>query len=88
MLPDDFDLFPPKMYGWFPEPDGTKIDILQALEYTVIQGGAEWWDYILQNNSPESESDDDAIKYHIKVIQLIRADIQRAAEIYDRFFIK
>ncbi|XP_043272734.1 protein unc-13 homolog 4B isoform X3 [Venturia canescens] len=87
-VPEDFDLFPTKMYAWFPEPDGPKPDVLQALEFTVIQGGAEWWDHILQNNTPESDTDEDAIKLHIKIIQLVRADLQRAAEVYDRMFIK
>ncbi|XP_011304160.1 protein unc-13 homolog D isoform X1 [Fopius arisanus] len=87
-IPKDFDLFPPKMFGWFPEPDGTVVDIMKGLEYTVIQGGAEWFDHILSNNTPEADTDDDALKYHIKVIQLIRADLQRALEIYDRMFIK
>ncbi|XP_057330186.1 protein unc-13 homolog 4B isoform X3 [Microplitis mediator] len=87
-IPEDFELFPTKMFGWFPEPDDTKVDVMKALEYSVIQGGAEWFDHILNNNTPESDSDDDALKYQIKVIQLIRADLQRAMEIYDRMFIK
>ncbi|XP_034941538.1 protein unc-13 homolog 4B isoform X4 [Chelonus insularis] len=87
-VPDDFELFPVKMFGWFPEPDKTKVDVMKALEYTVIQGGAEWFDHILNNNSPESDTDDDALKYHIKVIQLVRADLQRAMEVYDKLFIK
>ncbi|CAG5090340.1 Similar to stac: Protein unc-13 homolog 4B (Drosophila melanogaster) [Cotesia congregata] len=72
-IPDDFDLFPQKMFGWFPEPEDIKVDVMKALEYSVIQA---------------SDSDDDALKYQIKVIQLIRADLQRAMEIYDRMFIK
>ncbi|XP_044586415.1 protein unc-13 homolog 4B isoform X2 [Cotesia glomerata] len=87
-IPDDFDLFPQKMFGWFPESEDTKVDVMKVLEYSVIQGGAEWFDHILNNNTPASDSDDDALKYQIKVIQLIRADLQRAMEIYDRMFIK
>ncbi|KAK0074327.1 hypothetical protein PV326_012540, partial [Microctonus aethiopoides] len=95
-VPDNFELFPPKIFGWFPEPDGTNVDVIKALEYTVIQGGVEWelnalqkrFDHILNNNTPSSETDDDALKYHIKIIQLIRADLQRAIENYDRIFIK
>lgn len=41
-VPDNFELFPPKLFGWFPEPDGTIVDVIKALEYTVIQGGVEW----------------------------------------------
>ncbi|XP_015606405.1 protein unc-13 homolog 4B isoform X3 [Cephus cinctus] len=87
-VPEDIDLFPEKMYGWLPEADGPRTDILQAIEQTVIQGGVEWFDHILKNNTPESDSDEDVLKYHIKMIQLIRADLQRAIEFHDKLFIK
>ena len=40
------------------------------------------------NNSLEDHSDEQALQYHIKVIQLIRADLQRAIENHDKIFIK
>ncbi|XP_071872058.1 C2 and C2B_Munc13-like domain-containing protein staccato isoform X3 [Bombus fervidus] len=86
-VPEDINLFPAKMYPWFPDPDET-LSVLQALEYTVEQGGIEWFDHILNNNFPENESDEDALKYHIKVIQLVRADLQNAIDNYDKLFIK
>ncbi|XP_076220753.1 C2 and C2B_Munc13-like domain-containing protein staccato isoform X9 [Nomia melanderi] len=86
-VPEDVNLFPAKMYPWFPDPD-EKLSVLQALEYTIEQGGSEWFDHILNNNSPESDSDEDALKYHIKVIQLVRADLQSAIDNYDKLFIK
>lgn len=46
------------------------------------------FEHILNNNFPESESDEDALKHHIKVIQLIRADLQNAIDNYDKPFIK
>ncbi|XP_025154207.1 protein unc-13 homolog 4B isoform X4 [Harpegnathos saltator] len=87
-VPEDVDLFPAKMYSWFPEPNGSKIDVLQSLECTITQGCAEWFEHILNNNSPESESDEDALRYHHKVIQLVRADLQKAMDNYDKLFIK
>ncbi|KAF7995549.1 hypothetical protein HCN44_006656 [Aphidius gifuensis] len=87
-IPQDFDLFPRKMFGWLPQPDGTDIDIIKALEYTVIQGGIEWFDDIMNKNLPQLDSDDNALKYYIKIIQLIRADLQNAIETYDKLFIK
>lgn len=87
-VPEDIDLFPAKMYSWFPEPDGSKIDVLRGLEYTIVQGCSEWFEHIVNNNSPETESDEDALRYHNKVIQLIRADLQRAIDHYDKPFIK
>ncbi|XP_012256082.2 protein unc-13 homolog 4B isoform X3 [Athalia rosae] len=86
--PEDLDLFPANMYGWLPEPEGPRADVMQALEDTVIQGAEEWYDHVLKNNSPTADADEDVVKYYIKVIQLIRADLQRAIEYYDKVFIK
>ncbi|XP_017765813.1 PREDICTED: protein unc-13 homolog D isoform X3 [Eufriesea mexicana] len=86
-IPEDVNLFPAKMYPWFPDPD-EKLSVLQALEYTVEQGGVEWFDHIVKNNAPETESDEDALKYHIKVIQLVRVDLQNAIDNFDKKFIK
>jgi len=46
------------------------------------------FEYILNNNFPATDSDEDALRYHIKVIQLIRADLQKAIEHHDKVFIK
>lgn len=46
------------------------------------------FEHILSNNSPDTESDEDAVRYHIKIIQLIRADLQKAIDYYDKLFIK
>lgn len=40
------------------------------------------------NNTLEGHSDEEALQFHIKVIQLIRADLQRAIEMHDKIFIK
>ncbi|KAL0130108.1 hypothetical protein PUN28_002009 [Cardiocondyla obscurior] len=87
-VPEEINLFPTKMFFWFPESDDLKVDVLQALEYTITQSCAEWFEHILSNNSPDTESDEDAIRYHIKVIQLIRADLQKANDYYNKLFIK
>ncbi|KAL6262717.1 hypothetical protein P5V15_005509 [Pogonomyrmex californicus] len=87
-VPEDIDLFPAKMYSWFPEHDDTKVDILQSLEYTIVQGCTEWFEHIISNNSPDTDSDEDALRYQIKVIQLIRADLQKAIDNYDKIFIR
>ncbi|XP_047346149.1 protein unc-13 homolog 4B isoform X9 [Vespa velutina] len=87
-IPEDFDLFLAKMYPWFPEPDGTKLDVIRGLENTVIQGGVEWFEHIASNTTPETKSDEDTLRYYIKVIQLIRADLQRSIDYYDKLFIK
>lgn len=50
-VPEDVNLFPAKMYPWFPDPD-EKPSVLQALEYTIEQGGSEWYENrLLVNHS-------------------------------------
>ncbi|KAL6446334.1 hypothetical protein ACFW04_001140 [Cataglyphis niger] len=87
-IPEDIDLFPVKMYSWFSQFDDGKMDVVQALEDTIIQSCAEWFEHIVSNNSPETESDEDALRNQIKIIQLIRSDLQKAIENYDKLFIK
>lgn len=42
----------------------------------------------MSNDSSQNDSDEEAIKLYIRVIQLTRADLQRAIEFYDKLFIK
>ncbi|KAL7300180.1 hypothetical protein TKK_0007025 [Trichogramma kaykai] len=89
-VPENVNLFPLKMYSWFPPEilEDDRVSILEALEFAVIRGGAEWFEYIVSNNNMESDTDEEAIKYHIKIIQLIKIDLTRASEIYEKLFIK
>ncbi|XP_011497848.1 PREDICTED: protein unc-13 homolog D-like [Ceratosolen solmsi marchali] len=89
-VPQNVNLFPTKIYSWFPPEilDDDRVSVPEALEYAVIRGGAEWFDYIVANNSLKEDSDEEALKYHIKIIQLIRIDLQRAMEIYEKLFVK
>lgn len=41
-IPENVDLFPQKLYTWFPMDEEEKPDIEMALKYTVTQGGIEW----------------------------------------------
>ncbi|XP_016841256.1 protein unc-13 homolog 4B isoform X1 [Nasonia vitripennis] len=89
-VPGNVNLFPSKMYSWFPPEilDDDRVSVPEALEYAVIRGGAEWFDYIVAKNNLEGDTDEEALKYHIKIIQLIRIDLQRAMEIYEKLFVK
>ena len=43
-VPDNVNLFPSKMYSWFPPEilDDDRVSVSEALEFAVIRGGAEW----------------------------------------------
>lgn len=64
------------------------VSTFPFLLFTVLSQFVTRYDHILKNNTVEGETDEDYLKYHIKVIQLIRADLQRAIEYYDKIFIK
>lgn len=45
--PESMNLFPLKMYSWFPPEilEDDRVGIPEALEYAVICGGAEWYKF-------------------------------------------
>lgn len=46
------------------------------------------FEYIMSSDLLQNDSDEEVIKSYIRVIQLTRADLQRAIEFYDKLFIK
>lgn len=44
------------------------------------------YDHILENNKPEDFSNEKVLQQAVKVTQLVRNDIQRSIEIFDKHF--
>lgn len=84
-VPPNVDLFPCKSYGWIPDEE-TDCDISTMLQKAVTQGANEWFDYVLENNAKHDETDDGKLQFLIKIVQLIRTDLQKAIEIYNKLF--
>lgn len=84
-VPENVELFPANSYGWLTEME-TNCDISAVLQKAVMQGANEWFDYILENNARHDETDDGKLQFFIKIVQLIRTDLQKAIEIYNRLF--
>lgn len=88
--PSDADLFSKKVYGWLNKANANlkTIDIYGVVE-EAIRSGAQ--DYLLQINEIQDvhqENDEENLLNVIKVTQLIRGDLQRGLELYDKIFIE
>ncbi|XP_058974958.1 protein unc-13 homolog 4B isoform X3 [Musca domestica] len=85
--PQNIELFSPNVYGWISRPnDECTIDsvVIDALH----SGTMEWLEHITEANRKKWDhmSDDANLQYLIKVIQMIRSDLQRAMEYFDKHF--
>lgn len=85
--PQNTDLFPSKTYGWLSNcSDEPNCDIRSVLQEAVTQGASDWFNHIIENNARNDETDEGKLQYLIKIIQLVRTDLQKAIEFYDKIF--
>lgn len=67
--------------------DGPSWDIHGTLQDAVTSGAKDWFAHINDNSCTGSnDSDEDKLQNVIKIIQLVRSDLQRAIEYYDKLF--
>ncbi|KAI5645978.1 c2 domain-containing protein [Phthorimaea operculella] len=87
-VPESIDLFPINLYGWLrAKDDGSKLTIHEVL-HQAVQGASDWFVHILDNNEVKDNTEEARLQHLIRVIQLVRSDLQRAVEYYDRVFIE
>lgn len=86
--PESVELFPENEYKWNPNrsEDSSNTDIQTVLNNAITQGAYDWFNYILENNINTDESNDGKLQHLIKLIQLVRTDLQKAIEFYDKTF--
>ncbi|XP_017783309.1 PREDICTED: protein unc-13 homolog D isoform X2 [Nicrophorus vespilloides] len=82
--PEGTNLFPEKLYQWMNASDGW--DIRNTLTQAVERGAEDWFCHILENSPRSDDSDIGKLQHLIKITQLIRTDLQRATEFYDKIF--
>lgn len=88
-VPDSIDLFPENLYGWLRNSkDEKRLTIHEVLQQAVIQGASDWFVHILDNNECKDKTEESTLQHLIKVIQLVRSDLQKAVEYYDRIFVE
>ena len=87
--PEGTDLFPPHVYGWLRRTEDTapNWDIRETLIDAVSNGAEDYWfNSIEANHDVTRGSDEEKLQNLIKIIQLVRCDLQRAIEHYDKLF--
>ncbi|XP_055617966.1 protein unc-13 homolog 4B isoform X2 [Toxorhynchites rutilus septentrionalis] len=86
--PDETDLFPVQQYAWIRRANGNEPswDIREALNSAVVSGAENWLNGIKECHFTQSGLDEDRLQNLIKIIQLVRSDIQRSIEYYDKLF--
>lgn len=82
-VPDAVEIFPEHLYGWL---KGNKFSIQDVLSQATTQGASDWFIHIIENNECKDKSEESRLQHLIRVIQLVRSDLQRAIEYYDRVF--
>ncbi|KAE9529780.1 hypothetical protein AGLY_011876 [Aphis glycines] len=82
-LPNDLDLFPSDVYGWLLPCEHTR-DIKSTLHDAVVHGAVDWHVHILENNKPDDFTDEGQMKLQLKIIQLLKLDLQRAVEFHNK----
>ncbi|XP_063362418.1 protein unc-13 homolog 4B isoform X3 [Cydia amplana] len=87
-VPDSVDLFPSNVYGWLRSNDKGRLTIHEVLNQAAIQGASDWFVHILDNNECKDKTEESRLQHLIRVIQLVRSDLQRAIEYHDRVFIE
>lgn len=93
-LPEDVDIFPSNVYGWLSreknEEQAYTID--EVMIDAINIGAKEWLENIMEanrqtkSNAGEAQNDEDDLQYLIKIIQMVRSDLQRAREFFDKIF--
>ncbi|XP_052868103.1 protein unc-13 homolog 4B [Anopheles cruzii] len=87
--PEGTDLFPVQLYGWVRRPTGgtePNWDIREALASAVVSGAEDFFGGIKEGHFLQTGTDEDRLQNLIKIIQLVRSDIQKSIEYYDKTF--
>lgn len=84
--PESTDLFPEQYYGWLKKNGEASWDIREAMKQAVTIGTEEYFEGIIDNDELISDDNETRLQQLIKVIQLVRSDLQRAIEHHDKVF--
>lgn len=84
--PESTDLFPKQYYGWLKRKGETSWDIREALNQAVMIGTQEYFESIIDQNELNNDDNEARLQQLIKIIQLVRSDLQRAIEHHDKVF--
>ncbi|KAJ8979445.1 hypothetical protein NQ317_006759 [Molorchus minor] len=84
--PPNTDLFPQSLYQWVTYQDEPNCNIAATLNDAVTQGANDWFNHILENNKRSDETDIFKLQNLMQIILLVKSDLQKAIEFYDKLF--
>lgn len=84
--PANLDLFPSELYPWITSNREPNCDIFGMLNDAVTKGAKDWLNYTLENNKSADNSGLARLHNLLQIIQLVRSDLQKAIEFYDKLF--
>lgn len=70
----------------FDSNEEANCDIPSTLNEAVSKGAVDWLNHITENNKRPDETDVAKLQNMIQIIQLLRSDLQKAIEFYDKLF--
>ncbi|XP_023169664.2 protein unc-13 homolog 4B isoform X2 [Drosophila hydei] len=88
-VPATIDIFPKTVYGWIETEDSEKSNTIDNVIVAAINSGAkEWMEQIKEvgSQTKDHDSDEEKLQSVIKIIQMVRSDLQRAMEYFDKLF--
>lgn len=72
---------------WLKKEDDTPSwDIHGTLQEAVYSGAQDWFAHINESSKESQQTDEDKLLQIIKITQLVRADLKRGMEYYDKLF--
>lgn len=87
-IPKDIDLFPKNIYGWLNKPNISiqDIDIYGVVEEAIRTGAQDYLYHVNEIQDINQKNDEENLQNIIKVTQLVRSDLQRGLEFYEKLF--
>jgi BAI1-associated protein 3 len=72
---------------WLRRPNAeTGWDLRETLNDAVHSGAKSWFNKVNMESQDPDESDEEKLQYLVRIIQLVRSDLQKAIEFYDKAF--
>ncbi|XP_045469629.1 protein unc-13 homolog 4B isoform X2 [Harmonia axyridis] len=85
--PNNLNLFPSTLYPWIPDiEEVNNLTIREVLLSAIRVSASNWYDYIVENNKNSDSSDTAKLQLINKVFNLVRCDLQKAIEFFDKTF--
>ncbi|XP_053963719.1 protein unc-13 homolog 4B isoform X1 [Anastrepha ludens] len=83
------EIFPQNVYGFISTTVQNTNNVDEVLIEVINTGTKEWLEYLIEGSKPtagDESTDEENLQFLIKLIQMVRSDLQRAMEYFDKHF--